>query len=139
LLQCSWAAAQVDTTRFIIEVVNGDTVLLEKPPFVNSRQYIYVERMPKLLLNEPVDSFIKRYTRYPADAKTNAIEGRVLVKFWIKEDGSINSLKVIRSLYPSLDVEAMRLVKLLPHWTPAIKNGKPIAMWYTLAINFYLK
>ena len=77
------------------------------------------------------------YSRLPKGAH---IEGkpRVIVQFYIMKDGSIDSIKVVRSLGPQFDAEAVRVVKTLPKFTPAQMNGKPEDVWYTLPVNFNL-
>ena len=67
---------------------------------------------------------------------TDDINGRVVLKFVVEKDGSIGDVQVIRSLDSRLDAEAIRVVKSFPKWTPGMSNGKPVAVWYALPVNF---
>lgn len=67
---------------------------------------------------------------------TENISGRVVLKFVVEKDGSIGDVQVIRSLDPRLDAEAIRVVKSFPKWTPGIKDGKNVAVWYAIPITF---
>lgn len=94
----------------------------------------YTEKMPE----PPVDfsSFIKRNLRYPYAARRKHVEGTVLVKFVVDSTGTVKDLKVIRSVEPSLDNEALRLISMLPRWKPGEQNGHKVAVYFTLPIVF---
>ena len=84
--------------------------------------------------------FIAENTIYPEAAKTKGIQGKVIVRFAIEKDGSIDKVSILRGVDPDLDMEALRVVKLLPAFEkPGIKDGKPVAVWYMVPINFMLK
>lgn len=70
--------------------------------------------------------FINKTLVYPADAKANGVEGVVVVSFTVKTDGSIGNIKIKRMVDPDLEAEAIRVVKKMPAWTPATKDGKPV-------------
>ncbi len=76
---------------------------------------------------------------YPQDAVDSGKEGRVVVKFTVLEDGSIDHIKIVRSLWPSMDAEAIRIVKSFPKWIPGKNKGKPVAVFFTLPFSFQLK
>ncbi len=75
---------------------------------------------------------------YPEYAQKNNIEGRVVVQFVVEKDGSVGEVKVVHSVHPSLDVEAMRICRTLPRFTPGRQNGQPVRVWYILPVNFRL-
>ena len=75
----------------------------------------------------------------PKNAHDNHIEGRVIVRFVIQEDGAIGETKIVRSVDPELDAEAERAVRSLPAFTPGGMNGEVVAVWYTIPITFKLK
>ncbi len=77
--------------------------------------------------------------RYPKNAHDNKIEGRVVISFVIQKDGTIGETKILRSVDPELDAEALRVVRSLPAFTPGEMNGKAVAVWYTIPITFKLK
>lgn len=76
--------------------------------------------------------------RYPAVAKDNNIQGRILVKFVVTETGKIGEVKVVRAKDPDLDKEAVRVVKALPDFIPGKMNGEAVSVWETLPITFRL-
>ena len=75
---------------------------------------------------------------YPEDAKAEGIQGRVLVQFIVEEDGSITNPVIIKSVYPSLDAEALRFVSKMPKWKPGKIDDKPCRTKYIVPLNFRL-
>ena len=75
---------------------------------------------------------------YPEDAKAEGIQGRVLVQFIVEEDGSITNPVIIKSVYPSLDAEALRFVSKMPRWKPGKIDDKPCRTKYIVPLNFRL-
>ncbi|MBQ4276839.1 MAG: energy transducer TonB [Bacteroidaceae bacterium] len=86
-----------------------------------------------------LSSFLSKNVRYPAVAAENGIQGRVIVKFIIEKDGSISNAQVLKSVDPSLDKEALRVINSMPKWTPGRQNDKPVRASFTLPINFKLQ
>ena len=87
---------------------------------------------------EKLFDFLQENMHYPEIAEENGVQGRVVVTFVVEADGSISETKVVKSVDPSLDEEAIRVVKLLPKWNPAMLNGKPVRSKYSLPITFRL-
>lgn len=83
--------------------------------------------------------YVSRNIRYPLEAQKNNIQGRVVLQFVVKNDGSIGPVRVIRHKDPLLDEEAVRVVKSLPSFIPGELNGEPVSVWYTLPVSFKLK
>ena len=77
--------------------------------------------------------------KYPVIAQENGIEGMVVVQFVVKADGHVGDIKVVRSLDPYCDKEAIRVVQTLPQWTPGMQNGRAVPVYYTLPIRFKLQ
>ena len=77
--------------------------------------------------------------KYPASAVKAKKEGRVIVTFIVQKDGSITHAKIVRSIDPELDAEALRVVKGMPKWTPGTQLGKPVSVKYTLPVKFSLQ
>ena len=88
---------------------------------------------------EAMMAFLIENVKYPADAKKQKVDGRVLVNFVVEKDGSITEVKVIKPAFPSLDAEAIRVVKAMPKWKPGYQNGQAVRVLFTLPINFSLK
>ena len=82
--------------------------------------------------------FIRQHLTYPQAAIENGISGRVIVKFCVTANGDIEDITIVRSLSPECDQEALRIMKLMPKWIPGKQNGKPVAVYYTLPIQFRL-
>ena len=77
--------------------------------------------------------------KYPADAKAAGKEGRVIVQFVVRKDGSVSDVSVVRSVgNASLDNEAVRVVSSMPKWSPGTQGGKPVNVQYTLPVQFKL-
>lgn len=76
--------------------------------------------------------------KYPKEAQANKEQGRVIVRFVIDKDGKVTDAKVVRSISPSLNKEALRLIEAMPRWKPGEKDGQPVAVRFTLPITFRL-
>lgn len=85
--------------------------------------------------------FIGSKIKYPKDARKAEVEGRVVVSFVVERDGSIKpeSIKIEKSLYPSIDKEAIRVVRLMPNWIPARQSGRTVRAKTGFPIMFALK
>ncbi|MBD5236271.1 MAG: energy transducer TonB [Bacteroidales bacterium] len=81
-------------------------------------------------------SFIAANLHYPEYAKENGIEGVIPVGFVVKKDGTLADVKVLRYLDPDMEAEAIRVVTLMPKWTPALQDGTPIDAPATVEIKF---
>lgn len=80
-----------------------------------------------------------RHQKYPAEAKAKGIRGNVICAFIVEPDGQLSTVKVIKSLDPDLDAEAIRLVNAMPKWTPGKQNGEPVRVRYDLTVNFFMR
>ena len=88
---------------------------------------------------EAMIQFLSSNIQYPADAQKQKVDGRVLVNFVVEKDGSITEVKVIKPAFPSLDAEAIRVVKAMPKWKPGYQKGQAVRVQFTMPINFSLK
>lgn len=86
-----------------------------------------------------LSKYVYDHLRYPAIAMEEGVQGRVDVQFVVERDGSVSSVKVVRSVSPALDREAVRVVQSLPRFTPGRQNGQPVRCRYTLPITFRLQ
>ena len=80
------------------------------------------------------EQFIKENLRYP-DTESD-VQGRVIVSFMVERDGSLSDIKVVRGLDPAFDEEALRVVKMMPKWSPGATDGKISVMRYTIPVIF---
>lgn len=84
-------------------------------------------------------NYLHENLQYPEEAKEKGIEGRVVVQFWVEKDGTIDYIEVINKERDSaLGKEAIRLVNSMPKWEPATQRGEPVAMKFTLPVDFKL-
>ncbi len=83
--------------------------------------------------------FLNDNIKYPVIAQENGIQGRVICQFVVNRDGSIVDVEVVRSVDPSLDKEAIRVIKAMPNWAPGKQRGKAVRVKYTLPVNFRLQ
>lgn len=80
--------------------------------------------------------FLGQNIKYPEDAQKLNKQGRVVASFVIEKDGSVSNAVVNRNVWPSLDAEALRVIRAMPKWTPGKQNGKVVRVKYTIPINF---
>jgi len=99
-----------------------------------------VEEMPHFPGGEEaLMKWLSENIRYPVIAQENGIQGRVICQFVVNTDGSIVDIQVVRGVHPSLDEEAVRVIKSMPKWIPGKQRGKPVRVRFTLPINFRLQ
>ena len=110
-----------------------------KPVVQEGQVFTVVEEMPQFPggMAEAM-KFLAKNINYPAEAQKAKIEGRVIVQFVVKEDGKVSDAKVVRSINPDLDAEALRVIGLMPEWIPGKQRGKAVAVKYTMPIMFRL-
>lgn len=81
-------------------------------------------------------TYLQRTIRYPKECRDSDIQGRVLISFVIDKEGNVTNATVTKSAHPLLDDEALRVVKMMPQWTPGKVNGQVASLEYTVPINF---
>lgn len=85
-----------------------------------------------------MEKWINENINYPADARAAGIQGRVDVWFVLTKEGKVTHPSVTRSVHPSLDAEALRIIRNMPTWTPGIANGEPVEVDVTIPVIFKL-
>lgn len=83
--------------------------------------------------------YLRKNIKYPAICRENNIQGRVLVTFIVNKDGAIVEPEIVKSVNPSLDKEALRVISQMPNWKPGYQRGKPVRVKFTVPVNFQLK
>jgi TonB family protein len=133
------------------KVPNAQTEIAPPPPPPPSHKlkneaiddntpFVVVEEMPEfpggdsLLLD-----YIARNTKYPEKAKANKIEGRVIIRFCVTKEGSVDRISVLKGVDPEIDAEAIRVTGTLPKFKPGRQGGKDVSVWYMIPITFALK
>jgi len=122
-------------------VFDGDTVTVQQSRMKDtSRVYEIVEVMPQFPGGEQaLMRFISENIKYPDDAKSNRMQGRVYVTFVVGKSGAIEEASILKGTGNSLEGEALRVINRMPPWNPGMQNGKPVRVKYNLPINFQLK
>ncbi len=99
-----------------------------------------VEVMPKFPGGDAeLLKFIAKNVKYPQESQNKGEQGRVICSFVVTKDGTLTNYKVIRGISPALDQEAVRVLQMMPRWTPGTQKGKPVAVKYTVPITFKLQ
>ena len=105
----------------------------------NDKTFDVVEQMPEFPGGQiAMLDFLSKNIRYPEEAHKAGIQGRVVATFVVEKDGSISNAKVMRSIDPLLDAEALRVISSMPNWIPGKQDGKPVAVKYTIPVTFKL-
>ena len=119
-----------------------DIAAPEPPKHVVEETKIFtvVEQMPMVPGGDAaLMSYLANNIHYPTVAAENGVQGRVVVGFVVERDGSITDVRILRGVDPSLDREAMRVVKSMPRWTPGKQNGSAVRVKYQVPVAFRLQ
>lgn len=99
-----------------------------------------VEVMPKFPGGDAeLLKFIAKNVKYPQESQDKGEQGRVICSFVVTKDGTLTNYKVLRGISPALDQEAVRVLQMMPRWTPGTQKGEPVAVKYTVPITFKLQ
>ena len=123
------------------EVLKAKEVVVdEKPKEEETKVFDVVEQMPQFPGGpNALFEYLSKNIKYPVVAEENGIQGRVIVTFVVERDGSITDVRVAKSVDPSLDKEAQRVVRSMPHWIPGKQNGSAVRVKYTVPVTFKLQ
>jgi len=102
--------------------------------------FTHVEQMPQFPGGDrEMMDFLNKNIKYPVIAQEQGIQGTVVLRFVVGKTGEVSDVTVLRSLDPSCDKEAMRVVKSMPKFVPGKQNGNPVMVYYTLPVRFKLQ
>jgi protein TonB len=123
------------TNRAVFE--NGKLISGNVPVLKNATD---VEIMPQFPGGESeLLKYIGQNIRYPIVAQQRKVSGKVVVRFMVESNGSVDRVEVLRSVDLDIDNEAVRVVHSMPNWTPGMQGGVAVSVWYTLPITFTLR
>lgn len=106
----------------------------------DNKLYDKVDQMPRFPGGPgELAKFIAANLRYPQQAIDRGVEGQVLLRFVVEKDGSIADIRVLQSVDPACDAEAMRVIRMMPRWEPGKHNGRAVRVWFTQPIAFELR
>lgn len=133
-----WTQGKYKTT-FFAGIASPKT----KPPISEGAQseiFTVVEIMPEFVGGQSkLSEFLASNIKYPAMALENGISGTVHISFVVEDNGSLSNITALRGLGGGLTEEALRIVKMMPNWTPGKQNGKAVRVQYTQPIRFTLR
>ena len=125
------------------EILKAKEVIAEpEPPKHEEENKVFdIVEQPPLFPGGPAAlmKYLSENTKYPVVAQENGVQGRVTVQFVVEKDGSISDVHVLRGVDPSLDKEAVRVVKSMPRWTPGKQNGITVRVNYRVPVLFRLQ
>jgi len=116
------AQNEVWLEKIIIELITEKEFADKMPEFPGGPEVLY--------------QYLSWKRQYPQEAEELGIQGTVVLDFDIEKDGSITNAKVVKSVHPLLDKEALRVVSAMPHWIPGKRDGKRVRMKYRLGVRF---
>ena len=124
----------------VTQRVETEPVKAEPKPEVENKVFDVVEQMPSFPGGpSALMQYLSSNIKYPVVAQENGVEGRVVVSFVVERDGSITDVQVARSVDPSLDREAQRVVRNMPRWIPGKQNGQAVRVKYNVPVAFRLQ
>ena len=124
------------------EVLKAKEVIAqpEPPKEEETKVFDVVEVMPSFPGGQgALFEWLSKNIKYPVVAEENGVQGRVIVTFVVERNGSITDVQVVKSVDPSLDKEAVRVVKSMPHWIPGKQNGSAVRVKFTVPVTFRLQ
>ncbi len=131
-------AGTTDGTGVDIADLQEHKAVVAEP--VKEQVFDHVEQMPQFPGGDKeLMKFLNENIKYPHIAAEQGVSGTVRLRFVVDKDGNVGEVQVQRSVDPSLDKEAIRVVKLLPKWIPGKQNGRPVAVWYNVPVKFQLQ
>ena len=107
-----------------ISVTASDTSVFTSPEFPGGNDQVY--------------RFYMHTVRYPAKAREDNTQGKVVLQLIVEKDGSVSHFKVIQHVSDDIDAEAIRVASLMPKWTPATYQGMAVRALWTTTISFFL-
>lgn len=120
--------------KLMLKIKAQDTTVVEMP---NGQNMVYAGKdMPHFDGN--IKQLIKAQLKYPADAKAKKKQGTVRLRFTVNDRGWVMDVSVVSSVFPSLDAEALRLVRSLPDWSPGEQNDTLTWFVFELPVEFKL-
>ena len=138
----------------LLEIVDDKADIEETTTIINedNQARVEVKYVPvQVVEEEPEDmpdfpggqaalmQYLAKNIKYPTIAQENGTQGRVIVQFVVNKDGSIVDAKVVRSVDPYLDKEALRVINTMPKWKPGMQRGKPVRVKFTVPVMFRLQ
>lgn len=124
-----------DTKKYVKVVASAPQTVVS-----DDQTFSVVEQMPEYPGGMRAGlEFMARNLRYPTKAREAGKQGRVIVQFVVRKDGSLSDFKVLCPVDPWLDAEVIRVISTMPKWKPGMQDGKPVSVKFTLPVTFMLE
>lgn len=140
--QAVTAATPAADVAMSVAASAGEAAMPETAPADTARSektYDVVETMPEFSGGTgEMMKYLMKSIRYPEEMMKQNVQGRVIVTFVVRKNGEIVDAKVVKSVHPQLDAEALRIINGMPNWTPGMQNGKPVNVKFALPVSFKL-
>ncbi len=125
--------------NFTLDNNNDNNNVATVTTYTDNPVFSAVEQSPSFPGGQPAfEKYLATTIKYPAKARENKTEGRVIITFIVEKDGALNDMKVVRSVGDGTDEEAIRVLQASPKWNPGIQNGRAVRVQYTVPISFSL-
>ena len=132
----------VSMDQFIIthsQLIARNDSITKKAESIKEKIYEKVDQMPEFPEGQDkMMEFISQNLQYPNRASREKVQGMVVVKFVVNKEGRVINPTIIKSVHPSLDAEALRVIRLMPLWKPGIQDGKAVNVYFTMPLRFVL-
>lgn len=137
-ISCSQGASEKQDAKE--ETVAPDSVAAPTDSVAKDEVFMVAEQMPEFPggMKEML-KFLQENVKYPENAIKNNVQGRVIVQFVVEKDGTPTEFKVLRSVDPDLDAEALRVMKAMPKWKPGMQKGQVVRVKFTVPVSFKLQ
>lgn len=140
-ISCSQDASQTeDAKEEVVAPVSPDAKEAPADSTAKEEVFMVAEQMPEFPGGmKELLKFLQENVKYPENAMKNNVQGRVIVQFVVEKDGTPTEFKVLRSVDPDLDAEALRVMKAMPKWKPGMQKGQVVRVKFTVPVSFKLQ
>lgn len=140
-ISCSQDASQTEDAKDeVVAPVSPEAKEAPADSTAKEEVFMVAEQMPEYPggMKEML-KFLQENVKYPENAMKNNVQGRVIVQFVVEKDGTPTEFKVLRSVDPDLDAEALRVMKAMPKWKPGMQKGQVVRVKFTVPVSFKLQ
>ena len=130
----------MEGTKVEVKAETGEDTAQIKSAEPTDKVYQVVEQMPTFKGGDAaLMKYLSENIKYPEAAEKAGEQGRVVVSFTVEKDGAVADVKVARSVTPTLDAEAVRVIKAMPNWVPGKQDGQLVRVRYNVPVSFKLQ
>ena len=131
---------EMEGTRVVVKAESPEDTAQFKNAESTEKTYVVVEQMPAFPGGgAALMKYLSENIKYPEAAEKAGEQGRVVVNFIVEKDGAISNVNVVRSVTPTLDAEAVRVIKAMPKWVPGKQDGQFVRVKYNVPVSFRLQ